>query len=350
MAMFAVSMTDGGGGKKAAPAKQSIFAKAAAAVKEAVAKVQKGIAAFATSVAEAQKKKAAAEAAAKKPAAQRQQQAAQPQAQPQAQPEAPKASAENIIEWNGVKFYVKPNEIRSFKAFSLSTSCETEDEENGGEKYAKKKNSGGYEAKLTAIFDRRLGTADVKGPALELCEMGRNGGQGYLYHKGGKLITPMMMATSATANNWTFAPDGSVLSVDVDITLKQCSKYGGGTSPGADKPTGGGNSGPWTYKVQISGMSMLTISAYSVQQAITKAAGSNYEGFITVNGKQYYIHKGKFDNNYAKHAMSEEPKTQQAAQTAKEQSIVAKAKAKIQEAKKALPKPVATKKPVALLK
>ena len=199
------------------------------------------------------------------------------------------------------------------------------------------------------IFDRRLGTADAKGPALELCEMGRSGGQGYLYHKGGKLITPMMMATSAAANNWTFAPDGSVLSVDVDITLKQCSKYGGGTSPGADQPTGGGNNGPWTYKVQISGMSMLTISAYSVQQAINKAVGSTYSGFITVNGKSYYINKGKIDNDYAKPTKSEEPKTQQAAETAKEQSAEAKAQAKIQEAKQSLPKPMPIKKPVALL-
>ena len=104
--------------------------------------------------------------------------------------------------------------------------------------------------------------------------------------------------------------------VEVQINLKQFRAYGtktfkvetpSATAPIIINPTrtestapssgsgGGGKTGSSTktYKVQIPGMAVLSIKASSVQEAITKAMGSNWTGDVYVDGKTYYVTKGK---------------------------------------------------------
>lgn len=71
---------------------------------------------------------------------------------------------------------------------------------------------------------------------------------------------------------------------------------GGGDSGGGGGSSGGGGGGGTTkrkYKVQIPGMSVLTIEATSIQEAITKAMGTTWTGTVYVDGVTKYVNKGK---------------------------------------------------------
>jgi len=78
------------------------------------------------------------------------------------------------------------------------------------------------------------------------------------------------------------------------------------TSSGDGKKSGGKSSGgksggkSKTYKVMIPGMSCLTTTATSVQAAITKVIGSSWTGNVEVDGKTYYVSKGKITTKPAK--------------------------------------------------
>lgn len=108
--------------------------------------------------------------------------------------------------------------------------------------------------------------------------------------------------------------------VEVQITLKQFKAYAtktfhvdkpSPTAPIVVNPTrpastaqtsGGGSSSSSsgkklssqsrTYKVQIPGMSVLSIKGTSVQDAIKKAMGTTWTGTVYVDGKSYYVNKG----------------------------------------------------------
>lgn len=103
--------------------------------------------------------------------------------------------------------------------------------------------------------------------------------------------------------------------LEVDIQLKQYRKYGtkvvvidppNETAPVLVNPdrltvdddagsSGGGQAKK--YKVQIAGMSVLEVWSYSAQGAITKACGSNYTGYVSVDGTNYYVSKGKISTD-----------------------------------------------------
>jgi hypothetical protein len=112
------------------------------------------------------------------------------------------------------------------------------------------------------------------------------------------------------------------MDVEVQINLKQFREYGTKTfkvetpsdmapiivnpqrieSTSSGNGSSGGSSGgskTKTYKVQIPGMSVLSIKATSVQGAITKACGTTWTGDIIVDGKTYYVVKGKISQRPA---------------------------------------------------
>lgn len=116
------------------------------------------------------------------------------------------------------------------------------------------------------------------------------------------------------------------MDVEVQINLKQFREYGtktfkvetpsntapiivnpqriestssGGKSGGGGSGGSSGGSKTKTYKVQIPGMSVLSIKATSVQGAITKACGTTWTGDIIVDGKTYYVVKGKISQRPA---------------------------------------------------
>lgn len=207
-----------------------------------------------------------------------------------------------MIKWSGhgdVCFFLKANEIRGVKDISISAKLETEDETVDSEKYTKKKNDGGYEITMTAVLNAALGV-DVKKVALAMTESARIGNTGYFYMATQKLLTPQFVATDAKIKNLRTNRTGTWLECEVDFTLKQSSKFDGSTEAATDGSSGGGgddgaSSGGSTsrkYKVQIPGMGEVSVWGTSVQSAIRQAAGKNWTGTISVNGKDYSVTKG----------------------------------------------------------
>lgn len=247
------------------PAKQSVkvtswVTKAASTITSTVKKVAGAVATVVKGVAEAVKKKQEAEAAAKKKTTTKT--TTTKKQTTTAKPTTTSVSKQDLIAWGSTRFYVTPTFVRSFKGLQISASCETEDEKNGGTKYVKKKNDGGYEVKLTAILDKRLGETDVRKEALKIAERARTGNKDYIYSCGSKLFTPQMMGTGASIKNIVTAPDGTWISCEVELTLKQCSKGDGSTSPPA---TSGGSGYKYSVTVYYSGSSgaISSVTGYS---------------------------------------------------------------------------------------
>lgn len=84
----------------------------------------------------------------------------------------------------------------------------------------------------------------------------------------------------------------------VEPTRPESTSGGGGKKSGGGSKKGGGKSK--TYQVVIPGMSRLSITATSVQDAITKAMGSTWTGDVYVDGKTYYVKKGKITTKPSK--------------------------------------------------
>ena len=175
------------------------------------------------------------------------------------------SSSENnstiLIQWHDVQFYANASQVRGLTDLTISSSIETEDKENGGTKYVSKKNSKGYEISMKALFDARLGIEDVKKEAMALAEYGATGQTGYMYAKGEKLVTPILMMTSAKVSNIRMTPKGVWISAEVQITLKTCSKLDGGT----DSPPSSGSGIGYKYgcTVYYSGSSGAVSSVWA---------------------------------------------------------------------------------------
>lgn len=172
-----------------------------------------------------------------------------------------------LLKWHDVEFYANAQEVRGLTEFSISGSVETEDKKQDGTNYVSKKNSKGYEATLTAFFDKRLGIADVKAEAMKLVDYGANGQTGYLYAQGQKLVTCSLMMTSAKADNIIMIPNGTWISAEVQLTLKTCSKLDGTTTPATGK---GGGGKKWKITVYYSGSSGA-VSSVSAESTVSEA-------------------------------------------------------------------------------
>lgn len=207
------------------------------------------------------------------------------------------ANGMDIVNWSGnggISFFVKPNQVKGVKNITIKASAETEEKASDGEKITSKKNAGGIEITMTGILNSMLGV-DVEGAAKAIIEAARTGASGYFYIAGKKLFTPNFMMAESQARDILLTGTGEWVNCEIDMTLKQCSKYGGESS-GSNKS---GGSGGKYYKVQISGMSELKVWATSVQGAVTKACGANYTGYVSVDGTTHYVNKGKIDDAYA---------------------------------------------------
>ena len=164
-----------------------------------------------------------------------------------------------LIQWHDVQFYANASQVRGLTDLSISSSIETEDKENGGTKYVTKKNSKGFEVSMKALFDARMGIKDVKKEAMALANYGATGQTGYMYAGGEKLITSILMMTSAKINNIRMTPQGVWISAEVQITLKTCSKLDGGT----DSPPSSGNGYKYGCTVYYSGSSGAVQSVWA---------------------------------------------------------------------------------------
>ncbi len=167
-----------------------------------------------------------------------------------------------LIQWHDVQFYANASQVRGLTDLTISSSIETEDKESGGTKYVSKKNSKGYEISMKALFDARLGIKDVKKEAMALAKYGATGQTGYMYAKGEKLVTPILMMTSAKVSNIRMTPKGVWISAEVQITLKTCSKLDG-TTNNNNNNNSNGNGYKYGCTVYYSGSSGAVSSVWA---------------------------------------------------------------------------------------
>ena len=207
-----------------------------------------------------------------------------------------------IGRWGGQKFEVKSNYVQGFTGLSVKGSSETEDKESGGEKYVSRKNGKPTEISLTIHLNALTGCTNVRDTAMWFINQARAGKKDYFYIKNGKLVPCQVMLTEASVKEIKMTNAADWICCDVQLTLKQCSKWDGTTASSGGGSSGGGGGGSSssssgggtsTYKVQIPGMGVVTVKASSVQAAITAAGASSWTGTIYVNGKTYYVVKGK---------------------------------------------------------
>ncbi|MBQ8708524.1 MAG: hypothetical protein IJ523_10595 [Succinivibrionaceae bacterium] len=142
----------------------------------------------------------------------------------------------DIIKWSDIAFYAKPTSVRGVRDINISVSSETEDSTVENEKFVKRKNANGYQVTMKAILNAFMGEK-VQATAIKLTEAARAGKTGYLYCAGAKLFPNNFMLTNASISNIQLAPNGTWTHCEVSLTLKQCSKYDGTTTPKPAVPT-----------------------------------------------------------------------------------------------------------------
>lgn len=141
-----------------------------------------------------------------------------------------------IGSWGSFKFYIKKKSMIGVKDFSVTVSNETETKStNSKENYTSIKNSNPFEVTLTGIFARVLGIKDVRATAWKLMDIVRTGKKFYVYLGADKVAAPLMIGTNAKTNKVDIGPDKKMNYCEVQITLKQCEKWEGGTAGTIEK-------------------------------------------------------------------------------------------------------------------
>ena len=136
-----------------------------------------------------------------------------------------------IGSWGSFKFYIKKKSIIGIKDFSITVSNETEtNSTNSKENYISIKNSNPIEISMTGIFSTILGLKDVRASSWKLMDIVRTGKKFYVYLGADKVAAPLMVGTNAKTNKIEIGPDKKMSYCEVQITLKQCEKWEGGTS------------------------------------------------------------------------------------------------------------------------
>lgn len=148
-----------------------------------------------------------------------------------------KHPSRHLVVWGPLDFHVQPRDIIGVKGLSFTGSCETEEKESGGEKYASFKAGKPIEFSMTAKLNAYL-TDNVQQKALEMVKLATRGEKNYLYMGKRKLFPSRFMLVSAKPQNVTVAAGGVWVSCEVALSFKQASKYDGSEAPA--KPSGGG--------------------------------------------------------------------------------------------------------------
>lgn len=183
----------------------------------------------------------------------------------------------DIIKWGSISFYVNSTAIRGIKNLSFSASCETEDTTEGEEKYVKRKNANPYEFSMTAILMAALGE-NVQATALLLTEAARKGTSGYMYCGTSKLFPFNLMATSASVSNIQISVKGEWIYAEVNLSLKQSSKYEVPPPPASQQAGSGAGAGVGSNKVSVNTSGIKTTLSLPVQYGIAKLMGQSTTG------------------------------------------------------------------------
>jgi hypothetical protein len=193
-----------------------------------------------------------------------------------AQPAAPvNTSGTDIVTWSGnggISFFVKPNAIQGIRELSIKASVDSEDKENGGEKYAGKKNNGAVEITVKAELNGYLG-ADVQAVAMRAVDAARRGETGYFYCYGKKLFGNQFMMMEAEIGSVTMTGSGVWTGCDLTMKMKGCSKGDGAPAL---------NTGKSKPKEQPDGSAMVNKLA-EAGQALVRDIATGFADKITGN-------------------------------------------------------------------
>ena len=214
-----------------------------------------------------------------------------------------------LVKFKNFVFEIKPDKIQSFNQWSITGQTNTEDKETDGQKYVSKKTRGTAEMEITAVLNYFAG-ADVKQTVLDMVEAANEGKEDFVYLCGKKLFTYKMMLTKAQAKDIRLAPNGEMIYAEVALSFRQSTKKNGSTDPdgGKDKPQGTGNK-KYTCVCIINGSTVTRITyAKSEQDAVTKLFGSNYTGWMGINGNRRYVLNGKITTYPGKEATDPQDK------------------------------------------
>lgn len=167
--------------------------------------------------------------------------------------------SKHLFRWNELEFYVKPTDIIGVGDISIAGSCETEDKEGGGEKYASHKAAKPIEFTMKVTLNTYL-TNNVQQKALEMVRISTLGRKDYIYMGKDKLFPCRFMLASAKAQNVKIAAGVKWVSCDVDLVFRQCSKYDGTEAPapaasgGGSGRSGSGGTGRKKQTVKVAGV------------------------------------------------------------------------------------------------
>lgn len=181
-----------------------------------------------------------------------------------------------IGRWNGHKFEVSSSLIRSFTGLQIKGSSETEDKEDGSQKYVSRKKGKPVEVSFTIHLNARLG-CNVRSEALKFVSEARAGKKDYFYVGNKKLVTCQLMLTDATVKEIGLINKGTWTQADVQVTMKQCSKNDGASGGGSGSGGGGGSK-----KVSVKKTSTTTTKSTNIVQKI--AEGVKNVATKVVNG------------------------------------------------------------------
>ena len=175
--------------------------------------------------------------------------------------------------WGLYTFEVTPGVIRSFSDLSIKGSSETEEKESGGEKYVARKSGKPSEVSLTVQLNAMLG-CDVRAEAMCLVEEATIGRTAYFYVGSSKLFVTQMMLTEASVSKVVMSPDGTWLSADVKLTLRQCEKRVADV-PQQSYDDGGGAGSSGSKKASANTTSAVKITPTSGSTAVIVASQRN---------------------------------------------------------------------------
>lgn len=150
-----------------------------------------------------------------------------------------KHPSRHLVVWGPLDFHVQPRDIIGVKGLSFTGSCEIEEKERGGEKYASFKAGKPIEFSMTAKLNAYL-TDNVQQKALEMVKLATRGEKNYLYMSKRKLFPSRFMLVSAKPQNVTVAAGGVWVSCEVALSFKQAGKYDGSEAPATSSSKGGG--------------------------------------------------------------------------------------------------------------
>lgn len=190
-----------------------------------------------------------------------------------------------IGSWGGQKFEVKSGYVQGFTGLSVKGSSETEDKESGGEKYVSRKNGKPTEIGLTIHLNALTGCKNVRDTAMWFVDKARAGKKDYFYIKNGKLVPCQVMLTEANVKEIKMTNAADWICCDVQLTLKQCTKWdgttgssgsSGGSSGGSSSSSSGGGGKTYTATVYYSAssgavQSVTRTSTVSYDDALKKA-------------------------------------------------------------------------------